>query len=134
MHNLIQFCIFVPGINAWISVVRLSESVNETTDLILQQTNLNQIQSYKIASLTLSLSLSLSLALQLSIRLHHGSARKQKRFTPFSPLLFAFQLLFLWHSITTDSFRSFSRLNSVQLPSVGIKSLGGDPTASRGRY
>ena len=93
MHNLIQFCIFVPGINAWISVVRLSESVNETTDLILQQTNLNQIQSYKIASLTLSLSLSLSLSPTIN-KVTSRFCQKAKTLHPFLPAAFRFSASF----------------------------------------
>lgn len=84
MHNLTNFCIFVPGINAWISVVRLSESVNETTDLILQQTNLNQIQSYKIACPSLFLFLSLPRS-PITNKVILRFSQKAKTFYPFPP-------------------------------------------------
>lgn len=97
MHNLTHFCIFVPGINAWIFVVRLSEPVNETTDLILQQTNLNQIQSYKIASLSLSFCFCLSVCLSLSPTTNKVTSRfsqKAKTLYPFPPAAFRFSASF----------------------------------------
>lgn len=95
MHNLTHFCIFVPGINAWIFVVRLSESVNESTDLILQQTNLNQIQSYKIASLSLFLFLSVSLSLSPTTnKVTSRFSQKAKTLYPFPPAAFRFSASF----------------------------------------